>query len=184
MTYQSYAKEKKGERKRDLGINRKTNVLFRSPDDVFFKWNPIYIGRNVPKSHVLSLKRRSPCIVQDQSDLKSPRVGTDNGRNGDCPVPTAGRSQSLPPSAVVRGEVNKEESMYERKPKLPLRPQICSTTVSLLRPQSKANVSSLESRQARLLLLRKQQPKQQPTCSSVLPRCTSNCSLYHPNLNL
>jgi len=35
MTYQSYAKEKKGERKRDLGINRKTNVLFRSPDDVF-----------------------------------------------------------------------------------------------------------------------------------------------------
>jgi len=102
--------KKKEERKRDLETE-KTNVLFRSPDDVFSNGIPSTTVATYQKAMCFSffffLKEDLRALFRTRAISKSQGLGrTTEGTaaTADC------RPESIPPSAVVRGEVNKEES--------------------------------------------------------------------------
>lgn len=143
MTYHTNRRKKKKQKKnrqrkkKDLETEELTSSWDRSADDVFSTGiKSICDSRNVPKSHQLSLKRRSRSL--HCSGPKAQGLGRRDGES--ATADSAGRSQSLP-SAVVR-RPSQQRGKRETKPKPSLllsdaMPTDCVFGTTLLRQQSK-----------------------------------------------
>lgn len=108
MTYYIFWRRRGKKREKEEGFgNRKTNVLFRSPDDVFSNGIPSTTVATYQKAMCFLWKGDLRALFRTRAISKAQGLGrTTEGTaaTADC------RPESIPPSAVVRGEVNKEES--------------------------------------------------------------------------